>query len=414
MLTDVQREELARAFGEAGVEEHAPVEVDGAPLALTLRPADGAALARGLEALAGAGLSVVVRGGGTRLDLGNPPRAPHALLSTERLVGLDEFDPSEGVCHARAGTPLADVRAAVGSEGWELPLDPPGAGSTLGGTLAAASLGPRSLGFGLPRAAVLGLEVVLPSGERTRCGGRVVKNVTGFDLNKLYTGSLGTLGVIEGAWLRLCPQPGRVALLEATLSRDAEPCAAGLVAARRASARATALLDGPGTEALRLVVEFAGDERAVERDVAWLEETLGAREGAPGALDDLRAGQQSAARGGGLRFRISSLATRLDAALVPLRREGADLLVHPGLGLLYGGFSVAPDDVAAVARAFDAARAAARESGGDFVLESAPTWAKRGHDVFDGSADALRLVRALKSRFDPAGTLNPGRFLGHT
>ena len=103
--------------------------------------------------------------------------------------------------------PLRDVREALAASGWELSLDPPGRDSTVGGCLAAASVGPRALGLGLPRDQVLGLTVSLASGERVRCGGRVVKNVTGYDLNKLYTGSFGSLGVIESAWLRLRAAP---------------------------------------------------------------------------------------------------------------------------------------------------------------------------------------------------------------
>jgi len=217
-----------------------------------MRPASGAEGRTGVSAL--------VRGCGGHLGFGNPPRSADVFVCVERLTGVDEFDAADGVCHAAAGTTLAEVRETVAARGWELPLDPPGERTSVGGTLAAAAVGPRALGFGLPRDGVLGLEVVLANGERTRCGGRVVKNVSGYDLGKLYTGSLGTLGVIEGAWLRLRPRPATTRMLEMGFAQLAEACAAGLAAARRDSARAVALASAapPDGEGFGLVLEFAG------------------------------------------------------------------------------------------------------------------------------------------------------------
>ncbi len=403
--------EQSEALGEAGLEVHAPLELEGARLEATLRPRDGAELARVLALLARFGLPALLRGGGSRLSLGNPALAARVLLETGALAGVDEFDAGEGVCHAGAGTRLEDLRAKVRAGGWELPLDAPGPGSTLGGVLAAAAVGPRALGFGIPRDLVLGLEVVLGSGERTRCGGRVVKNVTGYDLNKLHTGALGSLGVIEAAWLRLRPMPARVALFEARPAKLDGACPLGLAAARRISARAVALLaPEPGAAGgPRLVVELAGDEPSVARDEAWLRQELGAAETGAESLDAARALQTAT----GLRFRIHCLASRMETALLALREAGATLLAYPGLGLLYALTRPAPDDPAATQRSLQRAVELARAAGGSVVLEQAPVDARRGLDVFGGSEKLLPLHRALKSRFDPAGILNPGRFLGH-
>lgn len=402
------REALTQAAGDDGLEQHPVQEVDGVALEWTLRPAGAAALARSLALLGRHGCAALVRGGGSRLGLGNPPRRADLFLSTERIAGVDEFDPGEGVCHAAAGTPLRELREQVAAGGWELPLDPPGERATLGGALASAALGPRALGFGPARDSVLGLEVVLATGERTRCGGRVVKNVTGYDLNKLYVGSLGTLGVIEAAWLRLRPLARRVRVLAA---EPVQGCATGLAAARRPSARAAALLVAQPPSG-RLVVEFAGDEPAVDRDAEWFAAAHGAREVGESELESVRA-RQAGTPSGGARFRISALASRLDAALAPLRDAGARVLVYPGLGLLYAGFSLAPE-ADAPQRAFDAAARAACAGGGAWLLEEAPASAKRARDVFGGDAELLPLVRALKARFDPADVLNPGRFMGST
>jgi len=402
--------ELGEAAGEGGLEQHAPVSLDGAELRATLRPADGAALSRVVVALGRLGIGAVVRGAGSALEVGNPPRDTELFLSLERMAGIDELDEVDGVCHVAAGTPLASLREKLNDTGWELPFDAPQPAATVGGCLAGARVGPRSLGFGLPRDVLLGLSVTLGSGERTHCGGRVVKNVTGYDLGKLYTGSLGSLGVIEAAWLRLRAKPAQVELLELEVQDLAEVCAVGLAAARCASARAViALAEAPPAGApLRLVVELAGDAPAVSRDADALGTERGARPADPSALNEAAlAGLVSAEDT--LRFRVSARASRLADAARTLAEAGARLALQPGLGLLHAHFDAA--EVAA-ASAWETVSAAARAGGGAALLEAAPLAAKRERDVFGGDPALLALTRSLKQRFDPHGVLNPGRFMG--
>ncbi len=414
MIPRESLERLAAAVGEDAVEEHAALEVDGTALAVTLRPADGEAVARALAALGACGLAALVRGGGNRLGIGNVPSREGVLLSTERLSGVDEFDPGEGVCHARAGTRLAAAQAIVRPHGWEFPLDAPGVTATVGGVLAAAAVGPRAHGHGRPRDLVLGLEVALASGERTHCGGRVVKNVTGYDLNKLYTGSFGSLGVIEGAWLRLRPRPERTAVFEASGSRLDGVGELGLAAARRDTARAVAIAVGVrGSERdVRFTVELAGDAASVERDAAWVEEHCDAQPAEPVAVDRMRELQLCGPDPSGLRFRIDALPSRLQLALEQLCDRCESVLVYPGLGLLYADVPLDRADDGVVDSAFCFAARTARAVGGGFVCESAPAWAKRGRDVFGDVSATLPLLEALKQRFDPGRVLNPGRFAG--
>ncbi len=408
---------LRDELGADGVREHESVLVDGEPLAPTLLPADVEALSAALRALSRLSLPCVIRGGGNRLELGNPPRGAALLLSTAALNGVDDFDASEGVCHALAGTPLAEIEARVAPAGWQLPLDAPGSGSTLGGVLAAAALGPRAQGFGRPRDCVLGLEVALADGTRTHCGGRVVKNVTGYDLNKLYTGSLGTLGVIEGAWLRLRPRPARVVLLAADSLELSAACAGALAAARRTSARVAvvhAAGHASGARRMRVIVELAGDEASVDRDAAWCASALAAKPAPASVLEGVRELQGSTPAGRGLRFRVALLPSRSEAALSQLWQAGADVLCHPGLGLVYARFALSEgEDLAALEAASRCVDAVAKKAGGAVVLEAAPVWAKRGRDVFGDLAGALPLARRLKQLFDPAALLNPGRYVGH-
>ncbi|MFB3117575.1 MAG: FAD-binding oxidoreductase, partial [Myxococcota bacterium] len=339
MIAPDQLDALRDAVGEGGLQEHEPVDLDGVAAALTLSPSDGEGLSRTLATLRRCGLAVAVRGGGSCAGIGNPPTGLDAFLSTGRLVGIEEFDASDGVCQVRSGTPVRDVREALAASGWELPLDPPGRDATVGGCLAAASVGPRALGFGLPRDQVLGMKVSLPSGERVSCGGRVVKNVTGYDLNKLYTGSFGTLGVIESAWLRLRAVPERLASCTIRGSQLERVCRAAIAAARCESGRAAAIASN-GAQGWKVVVELAGDALTVERDLAWLRKEHCASDAPERAIEQIRDLQAEVPAPFGLRFRVGALYSRLERTLLELRAGGASLLAYPGLRLVYASFAL--------------------------------------------------------------------------
>jgi glycolate oxidase FAD binding subunit len=412
MIAPDQLEALRDAVGDGDLQEHEPVTLDGVAAALTLSPSDGERLSRTLAALRRCGLAVAVRGSGSSAGVGNPPTGLDAFLSTRHLVGVEEFDPSEGVCHVRSGTSLRDVREALASSGWELPLDSPGRDSTVGGCIAAASVGPRTLGLGLPRDQVLGLTISLASGERIRCGGRVVKNVTGYDLNKLYTGSFGTLGVIESAWLRLRSTPERSAGCEIGGTQVDGVCRAAIAAARRESGCAAAIASN-GAEGWKAVVELAGDAPTVERDLVWLREEHSASDAADDAIERIRDLQAEVPAPLGLRFRIGALISRLERTIVELRSGGASLLAYPGLQLVYASFALdASPDERQVESIFRNVEAIARSAGGGYVCEAAPTSVKADRDMFGDLGASESIVRALKRRFDPTGVLNPGRFAG--
>jgi glycolate oxidase FAD binding subunit len=397
-------ERLLSALGPDAVFPHEPRALEGAKLEATLRPNDGEALATALRLLSEEALPALVRGGGTKLGTANAPCRARVLLETGGLAEPVEIDAEEGVARAPAGAKLSALRAALAGSGWELPLDPPGREGTLGGALAAAAQGPR---FGSPRDVVLGLGVALASGERIRCGGRVVKNVTGYDLAKLFVGSYGTLGVIEWAWLRLRPVPEATRVCVAPLAADEEADAAALAAARRPTVRVAAVVDEAA--ARMLVVELAGDAAAVAQDAAVLASKLGARPGDGAALDAVREAQGA----GPLRVRIAALPSGLGPAADALRDGGGAVLAYPARGLVWARFALeGPEDERSAARALRAANEAARRAGGACLLEASPVAAREGREVFGGTAGTLALERAIKRQYDPAGILNPGRFAG--
>lgn len=404
----------------AGI-DHGGVRFDG-----LVTPRDGETLARVMTTLNALRSTAAVRGQGSQSWLGNPLREARALVSTAGLAGVDELDEADGVVRVRAGTPVAELREKVEACGWSLPVDPVCETSTVGGALATALEGPRRLGFGPVRDVVLGLDTVLASGERTRCGARVVKNVTGYDLAKLYVGSLGTLGVIEAAWLRLQPASERAVVMACSPAESSDPFAAALTCARRATARAVSLIDEPLTSVVsgfgasaggpgpyRLVAEFAGDAIAVERDAAWLADHAGGVETGPGSLAARRAlgvyGDPI-----GVRARLHALPAKLPRCMEAIRQAGGRVVVDPVPGTLRAYFGASLDDgedpwwLDRVLGVIDATR---REVAGDAVIEVLPEWGRGRRDVFGGS-EALSLMRALKLRFDPNGVLNPGRFVG--
>jgi glycolate oxidase FAD binding subunit len=398
---------LASALGVEKVILHEPMVMEGAKLEATLRPESGEALAEALRALSAAQIPALLRGGGSRLATANGPCRARALLDTSALGFEPELDAEEGVMRCSAGSRLAALRERLAGSGWELPLDPPGPGATLGGTLAAAAVGPC---YATPRDNVLGLGVVLADGERVRCGGRVVKNVTGYDLAKLFVGSFGSYGVIEWAWLRLRPAPEATRVMVA--SGEIE-WARVLEAARRPSVRAAALADAglvSGESVARcLVLELAGDAAAVAADAAWLEAECDAREGDAAVLEEVRAAQGA----GPLRIRIAALPSGLPAAADVLREAGAQLISHPARGLVWARFPLSgPEDEAGVDGALAAATRAAARASGSRRIEQAPFGARVGREVFGGADASLSLERALKEQYDPEGILNPGRFVG--
>ena len=395
-------EAIAPALGSA-LSFHDPVPVDGVPVEATVTPADARQLGAALVSLSEARCAAIPRGAGTQLGLGNPPRRADCFLSLEHFAGIDELDAAEGVCHAGAATPLAELRARAEEAGWELPLDDAERSGTLGGALATAALAPRALGFGRPRDVVLGCEVVLADGSATRCGGRVVKNVTGYDMARLYTGSLGSIGVITGAWLRLRPRPETVRVLQGEQRDDADACRVGTGVARRVTARSCLLAQE--TRGLRPTVELAGDAASVERDAEELARE-GFRHGSP-ALRDAAARRRFSGLPGGVRLAISFLPTRLAEGVAALRDCDAELLVMPGLGLLLASGRASDADAL-----FGAAEAAAAASGGRIVCEWAPPEVKQGRDVFGATRAESVLSSALKARFDLNGVLNRGRFAG--
>lgn len=402
------------------------IEVPGASVERVHRPAQIPELAALLADLHAKREGVLLCGGRTRLAFANRARSLSSAIALDALSGIDVFEPDEGVVHARAGTSIRALRDAVAAEGWELPLDPPGPTSTVGGTIASAAMGPRSHAFGRVADAVLGLELVGADGTVSKCGGRVVKNVTGYDLAKLYTGSFGSLAVVTGAWLRLRPQPARRVVLTGRIATGADGFERAHSQARTAGARAFVWNELPGTSEAEIVIELGSSEEGVRHDREALARALTLEPAAPDAIDRIRDARTQAASRAPIGLRARVLATRLGEMRQAFLAAGFAVSIDLGLGVLTvrGGDGGRAEDGARAGYAGHAAQAGpvdpgllarlrdqAIACGGHASFEWLPTAGYEGLDVFGEIPGTRALAVALKQRFDPLGILNPGRFV---
>ncbi|MBV9734723.1 MAG: glycolate oxidase subunit GlcE [Acidisphaera sp.] len=366
---------------------------------------------------------LLVLGNGSKASMLRPVQAARSL-STRAHRGITLYSPKELVLSARAGTPLAEIEAAVAAEGQHVIAEPPDfsallgshAPQTLGGVVAANLSGPRRVTWGAMRDHVLGMRAVNGTGEVIRSGGRVLKNVTGLDLCKLLTGSHGTLAVIAEITLKVLPAPPAVGTL-VLRGLDARAGVAalsaalgspyGVSAAAWLPAPAAALAGLPGgSAALIRVEEFAP---SVAYRTGRLHGELAAF--APGdVLDDAT----SRAAWRAVRDATVLSAEAEDAVWrVSVRPSaGPDILaVAAGAGgrgfLDWGGGLVW---IAAPAQAQQAIARAAIAAGGTWMLLRAPEPMRASSEVVPPEPPALaRLTRRVKAAFDPRGILNPGR-----
>ena len=287
--------------------------VDGLVPTLAVQPTTREAIGEVLAWASAAGRTVTPWGGGTQMALGNVPTGMDVALDLTRLNRLLDHQPADLTATVEAGMPLADFQRELAAEGKMVALEAPLAGkATVGGILAANASGPLRHSYGLPRDWLIGISVVGPEGTQSKAGGRVVKNVTGYDLNKMYCGSLGTLGVIVEATFKLAPAAAEFGALAGVFRSvgQAVECARGLLR-EVYSPQGVQVVDGAAAARLGLgefvkgdragVVGFvAGRSRAVRRR---LEESARLLAGA-GAVKVEELGEAEAV---GLRERITDL-----------------------------------------------------------------------------------------------------------
>ncbi|WP_394835666.1 FAD-binding oxidoreductase [Pendulispora rubella] len=366
-------------------------------------------------------------GGATELSLGNPPSGLDAVIRTRGMARVLEYAPSDMVITVEAGVTLAEVHAVVGAERQMLALDAPHPDrATLGGVIATGAFGPRRARYGAVRDLIIGVTLVRADGVVARGGGKVVKNVAGFDLPKVVCGSLGTLGLVATATFRLHPLPDAAATVVFP-GLSAEAVVSQVERLRQAQLEPTSVValgkhplpaSPGGGGGLDLGVRFEGFERAIAHQVERAC-GLGAERLSDEAAVAFWARHDQSRMQGALRIKVATLPSRLVAllkALEPLMdalRGGAFVgYASLGLGFVSGDVADAPAVIAALRTAREAL-VSVSGAAGSLVVEEAPADVRAGIDPWGpAAAGSLAVMGELKQRFDPERRLNPGRFIG--
>ena len=424
-------------------------EVDGLMPQAVVRPGDRLQVAEVLRWASAEGVSVLPRGGGTRMGLGNVPRQVDLVLDLGGLDRLVDYQPADMTATVEAGVTLASLQQQLAPGGEFVPLESPLASrSTVGGILSVGAGGPLTHAYGLPREWLIGIGVLSPQGVATKAGGKVVKNVTGYDLNKLYTGSLGTLGVIVEASFKLLPvnteagalmayfpslstaiSAGRKLLHSATAPMGCHVITSG-VSSRLQNASPDLGPDQPET-ALSIAF-YSGRAKATGRRLEESTSLLLAegsinvqRIDGPAANDLLRWITDVPAE----MIPCSTLVMKLsvpsrsvaevsaECGEANLSGEQPEQLADPGFGTIRLIWPEAPGDEGNLGeehflKTIDEIRQISHRHGGMAVVEHCPLPVKAQIDVWGGPPDSMAIMQRIKDKFDPNGILNPGRFLG--
>jgi len=374
-----------------------------------------------VSATAHEGMSLGFVGGSTELELGAAIGKLDAVLQTTRLTRIVEYVPADMIVTAEAGLTLGRLAEALAQHRQRLALDPPAFDrATLGGIIAANSFGPRRARFGTVRDLLIGISVIRADGTRVRGGGKVVKNVAGFDLPKLMCGSLGTLGLIATATFRLHPVPEmeRTLLVPSCTASQLRALISRLKAAQLEPVSVVALSHrGEGFE---VALRFEGFSAGVNEQAARLAKLQQAQGEGLEVLDEAAAqawwkGHDEARLRGALRAKIAALPGHIESILpqiTALQRslKNASFLWYASLGL--GFVAGDPIELEATSRALAQARLQLQDLGGSLVLQAAPRPVRSTVGEWGSVAPAFAVMQRMKERFDPGHRLNPGRFVG--
>jgi len=375
-------------------------------VAATATHTETPATAQEAAELLAAGGRVRIRGGGTRARWGHVVQPPDLMLSTAALNRIVEHNVGDLTAVLEAGVPLREAQQRFAAAGQMLALDPPGAPeATVGGVFATGDSGPLRHRYGAARDLIVGITVALPDGTVAKAGGKVIKNVAGYDLAKLFTGAFGTLGLIVQVSLRLHPRPPQ-ALTARGVSDDPEQlaAAAGALAHKPLEAESldVAWRDGRGA----VLVRFGGAtaQRGADAAAAALRE-----HGCDADVveDDAALWQEQRARQRSMSqtvVKVSALPVDLAKVLSVAGQLDGSMVGRAGLGLSWVTLPGGADAVRAL-RAALAPAACVVADAAEAVREAVDPWdAQR--------AEPLSLLRRVKERFDPAGVCNPGLYVG--
>jgi glycolate oxidase FAD binding subunit len=379
--------------------------VDGVVPGLVARPTSTQQVSEVLRAAAAHRLTVVPRGRGTKITWGMPPRSAGVLVDLGAMDQVLDHQAGDLIVETQAGARLAELQAVVGKEGQRLVLEETVPGASIGGTLATNASGPQRVLVGTARDLLIGITVVRADGVVAKAGGRVVKNVAGYDLGKLMIGSFGTLAVVTEALFRLHPEPPVQQWVSVEVDDPAgvHDAVQSVVHAQvvPAAVEVDQPIDGPATVTVLLGGKAEGVEGRVRTTRRLLGEHAKVAERAP-------AGWASYPwQPGETGLKLTCLLSGLRDVLRTAREVGASVRGSGGTGVLHAAVA----DAERAAEAVERLRAMCARHQGAAVVVDAPREVKQAVDVW-GPVPALDLMRRVKDQFDPDHRLAPGRFVG--
>jgi glycolate oxidase FAD binding subunit len=389
--------------------------IDGLIPTLVVTPTTQAEVATVLATANQLGAAVTPRGG-TQTSLGAPPEQYDIALDLTNLNALVEHEPADLTCTVEAGSRLTDLQRALGAHGQWLPLDPAlPDDATIGGILATNTSGPARIRYGSPRDLVIGMTVALPNGDLVKSGGRVVKNVAGYDMAKLHIGALGTLGIITQASFKIAPLPVEEAFIAIDGALDQLATLATDIIEARLPLLGLVLAKEPSNDTWTLTARTAGGEAAVERSEHEITQLAKAASLTAAtintsdwrALNGTPSPQAGRGPGEGVSARLTVPPTFLPSIATALAESGATVTTLPGIGTLHAAWPQPPNP-----GALQALRTLCEAAHGALVLESVPSDLKRDLGAWGATRSDFPLMQRLKQQFDPNRILNPGRYLG--
>ena len=416
---NVSIESLQNIVGEENVREaRAEDAVEGVEPSFVVEPGSIEEISEVMKLAHEEGLAVAPRGGGTKTYLGNPPRELDLILSTVRMNEIIEYVPGDQIVRVQAGIKLSDLQEKLGESNQMLAIDPPEEDATIGGVVATNASGPRRYSYGTVRDLIIGVRIVLSDGTIAKAGSKVVKNVAGYDLSKLFTGSLGTLGVIAEANFRLHPIRDVSRTVVAEIEGGPQEVYAAVSAVVRTQAEPTAIELRYDEDEKLVSVLVESIEGGIDAKVATVSHILGSHGGVrdPQDGDQLGAGLPDVGEDDAL-LKVSAppadLAAVLDSVLGAAERRGLDhpkITGHAGTGVTFVGLS--GGDIGSKDEVVDELREIWSRHGGSVVLLGASPELKEKAGVWGPPRDDMGLMGRVKDKFDNRGIMNPGRFVG--
>jgi glycolate oxidase subunit GlcD len=373
--------------------------------------------------------SVIPSGAGTWLDVGNPLHSSDLIISTKNLNRILEHEPADLIATAEAGVTLDQFNAELAKRGQWLPLDPPDdCRATIGGVIATGMSGALKTGYGSPRSYVIGMKIVLADATLVKAGGRVVKNVAGYDLCKLFTGSYGTLGLITEATFKLRPLPETIQTVLAFGSSESLIAGGRAIVDAKLFPAAVELFSPPlaakaefndGKESL-LLIRFAGSRKAVSYQCTTAIQLLGSHSRAVGPLDedDTKVWRDVAAlplllkekciwRASVKPADLANLLDRFDGKASSDSRMWQASVAEGRVRVIESEQIDSEQLVVTIERI----RNEAQSLGGSLIIESASVEIKRRIDAWGDLANRAELMRRIKQQLDPQNLFSPARLI---